>query len=470
MLSPSFFRSSSAAHGSPHAESAREVPWPGRLAVPLLAILVSSCQPAPPREHVRPPLEMDDTNMDPPWVYEGDDASIAGDGDTSDLDGGSKFDGGDKGLDGGEEPPPPPPSFSKRGLLEAAGNCAIASYRDFAQAAQELSSATQSLSEAPDDSARRQKAREAWRKAMASWQRAELFRIGPASPTTEPGGQGLRDQIYVYPLANYCSVDQRIVSKAYADAGAFPSSLASSRGLSAIEYLLYAGPKNACNSSLSINTNGTWAAIESGDLAQRRASYANAAAKDVLSRAQALVSAWDPGQGNFLAQLLMPGAGRVYVDEQAALQALSDAAFYVEKELKDWKLGCTLGLGAGCSSNAPESRYALASTDHIRQNLISFRNLFQGCGAQNWGLGFDDWLIAEGHADIANEMLADLSATQDAVAKLSPPIEQALSTPEGTAKVRALYDTLKALTDDLKTEFVAAINVHLPAGTEGDND
>jgi predicted lipoprotein len=358
-------------------------------------------------------------------------------------------------------------------LLEAVGRCALASYEEFEGHAGVLATAVTELQQSPDET-RALAARAAWRASMASWQRAEPLGFGPAARAGAPGGQDLRDNIYIFPLANYCQIDQQIVDQAYAGAG-FETSLASARGLSALEYLLFnVSPGNACLPALSINSTGAWSAL--GDqIWQRRADYADRAARDVLERARLLVESWHPERGSFLGQLTSAGQGSVtFASAQLAFNSISDALFYIEKEVKDWKLGWPLGLVPDCI-NAPalcpaevESRYAAVSTDHLRQNLVGFRRVFQGCGPDYTGLGFDDWLVEVGASDLALSMSAATAAAQAAVDALDPPLEQAIYVDPN--RVRALHTAIKAITDPLKTELVTVLNLDLPKASEGDND
>jgi predicted lipoprotein len=380
--------------------------------------------------------------------------------------------GGDGGSGGGSTSPPPEPEFSKTGLLTALADCATASYSEFKGLTETFASATADL--ATEDNATNQTAAEvAWRNAMASWQRAEPFRFGPAARSMDPGGQNFRDQIYIFNLVNNCLVDQRIVDQGY---NSISSVAASARGLSGAEYLLfYTGTSNSCAPQVSINANGTWAALSANDLRARRVDYARRVAQDLRSRATGLVNAWDSEQGNFYAQFTTAGSGStVFASNQAAFNAASDGLFYIEKELKDWKLGIPLGFFPDCPSapntcpNAVESRYALVSTDNLRQNLLGFRRAFQGCGLDFWGLGFKDWLIEIGAQDLADEMQEKLEAAQAAVNALSPPLEEAIVSAPGN--VATVHASVKALTDLLKTQFVTVLNLELPMGSEGDND
>jgi predicted lipoprotein len=377
-----------------------------------------------------------------------------------------------EGGSGGNTSPGPEPAFSKAGLLTALADCATASYAEFEGQAATFSQTTATL--ATTDSAANQTAAEnAWRQVMASWQRAEPFRFGPAARSMDPGGQNLRDQIYIFPLINYCGVDQNIVSESYTS---FSSVTATTRGLGGAEYLLFhAGSGNSCSAQTAINSNGTWAALSAGELRARRVDYVRRVAQDIQSRATTLVNAWAPAQGNFYEQFTSAGDGStVFASDQAAFNAASDGLFYIEKELKDWKLGKPLGYVPECPSspntcpNEVESRFARASTDHLRQNLLGFRRAFQGCGLDFWGLGFKDWLVEIGAGDLADEMQVKLEAAQAAVDALNPPLEEAIVIAPGN--VATVHAAVKSLTDLLKTQFVTVLNLELPMGSEGDND
>jgi predicted lipoprotein len=455
--------------------------------------MVGACAQHSSTEHVKKPVSEnpsgnggapDDSD---PYASSGNGGKSGSQGSSDDHDGGSTGgtsgesgdasspypgDGGDPTADAG--PPPPPPEFTKPALLEALADCALDSYRDAEDKVDALVRAVDDLA-AEQNLSNLNAAQAAWRGAMASWQRAEPFRVGPAARSTEPGGQDLRDQIYIFPLANLCKIDQQLVAESYAGSG-FATLLASTRGLSALEYLLFHNDStNACLPAANINANGSWAALGSGELARRRATYSKAVARDVRAQVAALLKAWDPEQGDFYGTLTSAGPGNtLFPLPQNAFNAVTDGLFYIEQEVKDWKLGWPLGLVAECI-NAPgtcpeavESPYAKVSTDNLRQNLIGFRRAFEGCGDRYWGLGFDDWLNAVGAEDLASRMLTAISDAQTAVDQLDPPLEEAINS--DPAKVRAVHTEVKAITDLLKTEFVTVLDLELPKSAEGDND
>jgi predicted lipoprotein len=432
-----------------------------RVVAALSFALTLACEKGVPAEIVNP-IDM----QPPPLGGDGD-----GDGDTDDddpniLDDAGAGDAG--GMDAGE---PPPEQFTKRGLLKAAAACAVAHYDAFAVDASKLREATQAWAANPGDETR-SATRDAWRVAMARWQRAELFRFGPAARAMDDlGGQDLRDPIYAFPQNNPCLIDQRIVDRKYETD--FASILIGGRGLNGVEYLgFYASDSNSCGSFISINAQGTWAALGADEVNRRRAAYADAIMADVIAKSNALRDAWAASGGNFMSQMTTPGSGKVYTSEQAALNAVSHGLFYLETEIKDLKLGLPLGLTDGCATttcpNQVESRFAKVSTDNLRQNLVGFRKLFQGCGADNGGLGFDDWLVAVGADDLNARMLAALEGAQQAVEDLDPPLEEAIvSAPD---KLLAVHTAVKKLNDLLKTEFMSTLDLELPMGAEGDND
>jgi predicted lipoprotein len=308
---------------------------------------------------------------------------------------------------------------------------------------------------------------------MAAWQVLEVRRFGPAARKSEDpiGGQDLRDQVYAWPLGGRCNIETQLVSKGYAQS-TFATQLINVRGLGTLEYLLFNDDaNNGCPSYSALNAQGTWAALGLEEIRARKVEYARAVADDVLTHAKGLVKAWE--QDEFRGQLSDAGtASSRYPSQQAALNAVSNALFYVEVEVKDKKLALPLGISAECTSGlcpeSFESQYAGLSTDNIRQNLLGFQGLFWGCGAHASGLGFDDWLREAGASDLEQRMAVAFAGAQKAFDELDPPLEQAIFTRPEAA--RAAYASLKQLTDLLKTEFVGALQLELPTGTETDND
>jgi hypothetical protein len=103
----------------------------------------------------------------------------------------------------------------------------------------------------------------------------------------------------------------------------------------------------------------------------------------------------------------------------------------------------------------------------IRGNLLGFRALFEGCGPDGEGLGFDDWLSEAGYPELAADMI-DAWKAAFAVAEAFPAFPAATK-PE----LQAFHASVKALTDLLKADFFgdgSPLALKLPAGLEGDTD
>ncbi|MBN1208031.1 MAG: imelysin family protein [Myxococcaceae bacterium] len=376
--------------------------------------------------------------------------------------GGGKPDGG-----GG-----PGAEAERKELLSAVSACVRKSAGDFQALAAQLEAATGALATGPD-AGRREAAREAYQRAMDAWQVLEVMQIGPAALRSLPGGQELRDNIYSWPLVSRCSLEEQLAARGY-EASDFPTSLVSRRGLYAIEYLLfYEGSDTICPPSSPAVSSGGWAALSADELQARKRAYAAAAAAAVRQRADELVDAWAAGKGNFAQTLETAGPGNaVYPTSQAALNSVSDALFYVEKDVKDMKLAEPLGLRNCDADTCPESlesSFAGRSKANVRANLVGFRRIIEGCGEGFAGKGFDDLLVAVGSEPLAVKLRERVVAAEAALGAVEEAdFREALV--QDKASVRAVYDAIKGVTDLLKTELATVLDLELPQSLEGDND
>lgn len=358
-------------------------------------------------------------------------------------------------------------TFTREALRGASADCAMWQYCELENEAAWLAHLIGKYAE-ESTPYRRESARDAWRSAMASWSKVELFQFGPL-PSAVPSagkdiyqGQNHRDRIYSWPAASRCRVEEQVISGKYAESG-FDRVLISARGLLALEYLLfYDGDDSACATSSS--TYAEWNALSADARAQKKLAYAQAVASNVLETARNLNDAWSADDGNFRA-VFVSASG--YPDESEAMNVLGWSLAYVDKELKDWKIGVPAGHTATSPVSGPESPYAHAATDNWKANLRGFRALFQGCGANGAGLGFDDWLSTAGHATLADDIVSAWQNAQTKVDALGP-LEQTAPT-----DLEAAYQAVRELAALLSSELLGAgspLNLKLPATLEGDTD
>jgi predicted lipoprotein len=356
--------------------------------------------------------------------------------------------------------------FTREKLRSAAAGCAIWQYCEFEAAASTLRSAVAGHVEQGSEETLNA-ARRAWVEAMRVWSKTELFQFGPlASAVASEGkdvyqGRGIRERIYSWPSVSACRVEDQVVMRKYAEDmdGVFPSA----RGLAALEYLLFA-PDAASACPAGSATAAMKAALSADELAARKNAYALALADDIAGWARTLSEAWSP-TGQDFQSVFVSASG--YPSEQEALNVLGWSLIYVERELKDWKLGIPAGQTMTARVSVSEAPYAHVATENMRANLRGFRSLMQGCGPDGEGLGFDDWLESAGHAELASDLVSASQAAQVALDGLAPLHEASLQ------EIQAAYAVLRELTGLLKGDVFGAgspLNLKTPSSVEGDTD
>lgn len=348
-------------------------------------------------------------------------------------------------------------------------------HEDFATKSEALEDAAAAWQAAPSDASKREAAQQAWTDAMLAWQTIEVYQVGPAGIMgSVAGGEDLRDQIYSWPLVNTCRVDQELVSMDYADEAEFESELINVRGLDAMEYLLFSdGDQNTCAPNSSINSSGDWAALDADTLNERRAQYTLTLARSVKAHADTLVSHWSADGSNFIAELTGAGdASETYESQQEALNAITDAMFYVEKETKDMKLAVPVGKTDCDTDTCPEeaeSQFARISAAQVLANLRAFQVAYLGnAPGEEDRPGFDDLLVDVGAADVDMQMQSLIADAITRAEALDASLVKSLEV--DPQKVNDLYDACKALGDLLKTQFISVLDLELPQRAEGDND
>lgn len=301
---------------------------------------------------------------------------------------------------------------------------------------------------------------EAWRNSMAAWQVNEMTIVGPL---TEQDNQ-LRNRILSYGTIfkhNAGAVDAAV------DAAA--EDLSSRRnnalGLDAVEYLLFTTFDNT-------NENLT-----------KRCKYLKLLTADVVDSSNTLTSSWQEDRSAFLST----------ANVSSSLGGVSDALFYIEEVVKDRKIGIPSSIiqnngctNAGCPEDV-ESPYSETSFANVKVNLLTLKRLLTG----DSGLGFDDLIAANptfADRGIITDLIRDIDAAItyiDLIDNTPPLIKQAqeqlrdddetlctnaASSQDGEPTMCSLYGKLKLITDRLRIEFIAAVDLDLPERSQSDND
>jgi predicted lipoprotein len=319
-------------------------------------------------------------------------------------------------------------------------------------------------------------AQSSWRITTALWQHAEMMQVGPL---TDNEGD-LRNLIYSWPAKSYCGVDQDTV---YFEDGYInkdtnrPYSIkertATRRGLVSLEYLLF----NAeLNHSCTIANDALMDWNSRTDSARRiaRCEYALEVSRDLVDNSQVLLDKWS-GESGYASELKGAGqSGNRFESVHAAVNLISDAMFYTDKQLKDYKLATPLGyFSNSCGLEAcpadVESPIAKHSLQNLKANLEAFEKLFTGNGnTENDTTGFDDFLDFEGGSDIKESILTGIAESNAAIDAINGDMKQALVNEK--AKVELTHTKIKDVTDQLKNDFINKLALELPKTSAGDND
>jgi predicted lipoprotein len=309
-----------------------------------------------------------------------------------------------------------------------------------------------------------------WQALMSAWQEAELMQVGPAgSSLTAAGGLDLRDEVYSWTTTNPCRVDQETAEEDWAASDFFTVNLVNVYGIDALETLLFSSPEdNACPPQVPPNSDGRWADLGDEGVSALRADFAIALAEHVADAIDEIHTEWDPDGADFAGKLAdAGGSGSPFESQQAGLNSIYDALFYLETWTKDRKLGWPMGkrdCGMDDCVSQVESPVAGASHLWIQANLRGFRAVFTG-GDQ---LGMDDLLDSMGHESLTDSMLAALDEADAAAAELNMPIEQAVA--DDPLALDRVFDAIKSLTALLKGDIATVLSLQIPQEAAGDND
>ena len=320
----------------------------------------------------------------------------------------------------------------------------------------------------------RSAAQDAWKKAMRHWQHAEVMQVGPLA---ENSG-ALRDTIYSWPFTNTCAVDQEVIN-AEANAEAADYSIADRtverRGLDALEYLLFTEDlDHTC--APNIEATQGWNDRPNAQRREVRCAFASAVARDLRDQADTLQREWEAFAAD---ELTNPGGSDSRFNSASeAINAVSDALFYVEDKTKDVKLQKPLGIrtrnscdGATCPADV-ESPHSRTSKANLRYNFLAFQELFLGNepGAIDAPqLGFDDFLD-QSEENVSAGMRDAIDAAVLSVSEPNFPGTLYDALTENRQLVQSAQDAAKQVTDQLKADFVEVLGLEIPTSAAGDGD
>jgi predicted lipoprotein len=346
----------------------------------------------------------------------------------------------------GDPKPTPTPGPDPQLVLRDLGDVVIVPvYREFHARAQALTGAARALCQAPA-AAGLDAVQDAWLAARGPWKQSEAFAFGPVVD--------LRADTAV----EFWPIRVSSIETELAKTDPVPETYASGlgdtvKGLPVLEYILFdpAGDDAAVLARLA----------DAGGQPTRTCAYVVALAVDIEARALALVDAWDPAKGDFAGELARAGMGsEVYPERAKAINAVVNAFVLLVQEVEGIKLATPLGL-----RNAGEPQPELAeswrsdsSRQDILDNLAGVRSMYMTAYDGRTGVSFHD-AVAALDADLDAAIVAQLDATEAAVAAITLPLDQAvIDTPE---VVNAAFESTKELFRLMAVDMVTVLGVTL---------
>jgi len=199
-----------------------------------------------------------------------------------------------------------------------------------------------------------QEAQAAWWAARAPWKEGQIIKFGP-----------YRDQ----PLALGSKIDfwptrPEVVEEILADdeeldQASLVSRGSPARGFPAVEQLLYSVDEDV---------------EQAFDPDARRCQYLKVASADLYDLAQQLLSAWDPEDGNYAAELTEPGSDKMFEDLKTALSEVTNRLAFTLEDMRGEKLGRPLGEQSG-GEPQPELMESRPSARSVQDLLDSLRGV-----------------------------------------------------------------------------------------------
>jgi len=313
------------------------------------------------------------------------------------------------------------------------------------------------------DAALRTAAQSDFNAAMLDLQHSVMHSLGPAKADNQ------LLQLYSWPTTSTCAIDTELA----AGNTALVNSV-NRRGMDALEYLLFVAPSDNHKCSTSTAQLDAFNVLDGADKQVLRCAFMLNVVDDAAASANVLANAWDASQGNYIATM------KTDPNPTAVLNTVTDAMFYFEEILKEFKLDAPLGGGLtntapSCGPGTPcpedvESSYARISKENLLANMLAFQQLYLGgTPAQTTAIGFDDWLKADGNDVMADKFATDIQRVIDALNAMSDSLFDTITGDIATVN-SLLQGPVQDVSKALRFDVMPELALNLPAGSASDTD
>ncbi len=283
--------------------------------------------------------------------------------------------------------------FSRKAMLEnITYNIILPTHQAFLETTEPLERAVQILVQSPD-AVSLSSAQAAWRESIIAWQQSNLFAIG-----------GLDLMILHNQIAKSINIGQieKLIKEGEKINEIYVENAGSSaKGLLALEYLLF-------------NEEGDEAVLEVL-ASDAHAAYALALAENIQSKANSLYDFWTADDNAYIKRFI--AADEKTSQIQRTVNKLANEMMSYSETLTSMKLAAPLGLNETATPNF-EDVEGIRSESAIAQIESNLQILFKTFTGEQ-GLGFDDYLIDVGEAQLVTDMLNSLEEALDALSMLN---------------------------------------------------
>lgn len=314
-------------------------------------------------------------------------------------------------------------------------------------------------------------AKEKWRDLAAEWHKVDAIAVGPLAANAET----LRYDIYSWPLVNPCAVDREVANAKEQGQSYVLSDRDPSKGLDAVEYLLFDSDlDHAC--SAAVSETASWNTLPEAERFAARCDYQKLLLLNLNSDIETLGQSWQDDYASTWKSLDGDQS------EQDRLNELTDGLFFIDSTVKDQKLGTPLAIYSNCQSFPCLESVEHLSSGHsgsaVSANLKGFSEIY---GKVDENSGFAALISEAGEEEYARELEAKVNAAVAASTDLEDSsfvdlladqtaCDLELSVEEQVSLLCKSYQTLKQVTDELKGKFLAVLQLQLPKQSTGDND
>jgi uncharacterized protein len=316
----------------------------------------------------------------------------------------------------------------------------LPTYRDFDTRTGTLATALVELEHMPTE-ATLATAQAAWRAVREPWGIQEALHIGPS--------EELHTGAAVDQVPSTSGIDTLLAGTAPLTEQNVAELGANRKGMMAMEYVLF--DSRAGNAAVLERLTAQ------GDAGARRRAYLRALGAVLHTNAVEVRTAWEPDQGNYVAQLASAGtSGSKYATQKEAVDEIVNRLIG-SVEVAELKLSKPLGFETGGTvrPEEEEARRSDNSLADLTHALVGMERLWTGPEG-NGGLAR---VVAATNKNLDTTVRGELAAVRSALESIPPPLRTALlQNRESVEAARAALSNLRAT---LASEVVANLGVTL---------